>query len=166
MKDLAVIILAAGKSKRMKTRMPKVLHKVGGKCLIDRVLDAVEKIEPSSIHMVVGYEKEQIIKVDLETYKNKQYRDAEKLYNHIVEQIKDKNKKHYPYVDVLKVNGMHCSGCVRNIENAFNSNEGMWAKASLEKKEVLLRSMRAVERKEAADIAHEANFTLMDIDEM
>ena len=62
MKDLAVIILAAGKSKRMKTRMPKVLHKVGGKCLIDRVLDAVEKIEPSSIHMVVGYEKEQIIK--------------------------------------------------------------------------------------------------------
>ena len=44
MKDLAVIILAAGKSKRMKTRMPKVLHKVGGKCLIDRVLDAVEKI--------------------------------------------------------------------------------------------------------------------------
>ena len=62
MKDLAVIILAAGKSKRMKTRMPKVLHKVGGKCLIDRVLDAVEKIEPSSVHMVVGYEKEQIIK--------------------------------------------------------------------------------------------------------
>ena len=80
--------------------------------------------------------------------------------------VKDKNKKHYPYVYVLKVNGMHCSGCVRNIENAFNSNEGMWAKASLEKKEVLLRSMRAVERKEAADIAHEANYTLMDINEM
>ena len=50
-----------------------------------------------------GVEKEQIIKVDLETYKNKQYRDAEKLYNHIVEQIKDKNKKHYVFLDEIQL---------------------------------------------------------------
>ena len=50
-----------------------------------------------------GIEKEQIIKVDLETYKNKQYRDAEKLYNHIVERIKDKNKKHYVFLDEIQL---------------------------------------------------------------
>ena len=50
-----------------------------------------------------GVEKEQIIKVDLETYKNKQYRDAEKLYNRIVEQIKDKNKKHYVFLDEIQL---------------------------------------------------------------
>lgn len=50
-----------------------------------------------------GIEEEQIIKVDLETYKNKQYRDAEKLYNHIVERIKDKNKKHYVFLDEIQL---------------------------------------------------------------
>ena len=50
-----------------------------------------------------GVEKEQIIKVDLETYKNKQYRDAEKLYNRIVEQIKDENKKHYVFLDEIQL---------------------------------------------------------------
>lgn len=50
-----------------------------------------------------GIEEEQIIKVDLETYKNKQYRDAEKLYNHIVEQIKDKSKKHYVFLDEIQL---------------------------------------------------------------
>lgn len=50
-----------------------------------------------------GIEEEQIIKVDLETYKNKQYRDAEKLYSHIVERIKDKSKKHYVFLDEIQL---------------------------------------------------------------
>lgn len=61
MKDLAVIVLAAGRSKRMRTEIPKALHKAGGKCLIDRVMDAVKAVSPSSVHVVVGYEKEQIM---------------------------------------------------------------------------------------------------------
>lgn len=62
MQNLAVIILAAGRSKRMFTKVPKVLHKVGGKPLIERVMKAVNVLEPSSIVTVVGYEKDQVIK--------------------------------------------------------------------------------------------------------
>ena len=61
MSNISAIVLAAGRSKRMHTCMPKVLHKVGGIPLIDRVLNAVKVINPNSIHIVVGYEKEQII---------------------------------------------------------------------------------------------------------
>ena len=61
MKSISAVILAAGKSKRMKTRIPKVLHKVAGIALIDRVLNAVESVNPVSVYAVVGYEKEQII---------------------------------------------------------------------------------------------------------
>lgn len=61
MSKTSVIILAAGRSKRMFTDTPKVLHKVANIPLIDRVLKAVTYIEPASIHMVVGYEKEQIV---------------------------------------------------------------------------------------------------------
>ncbi len=61
MKDIAAIILAAGRSKRMFTNIPKVLHEVGNKPLIDRVLEAVSFLKPKSVHTVVGYEKEQIM---------------------------------------------------------------------------------------------------------
>ena len=37
----AAVVLAAGKGSRMKTALPKALHKVGGKRMIDRVLEAV-----------------------------------------------------------------------------------------------------------------------------
>ena len=37
--------------------------------------------------------------------------------------VKDKNKSHYPYAYLLKVDGMHCSGCVRRLENAFHKEE-------------------------------------------
>ena len=50
-----------------------------------------------------GIGRDQIIKIDLETYKNRQYRDAENLYNHIVEQIKDKNKKYYVFLDEIQL---------------------------------------------------------------
>jgi bifunctional UDP-N-acetylglucosamine pyrophosphorylase/glucosamine-1-phosphate N-acetyltransferase len=54
------IILAAGKSKRMKTRKPKVLHELFGKPLIDYVIEAVEGAGISRIFMVVGYEMEKV----------------------------------------------------------------------------------------------------------
>ncbi|MDQ7821743.1 MAG: bifunctional UDP-N-acetylglucosamine diphosphorylase/glucosamine-1-phosphate N-acetyltransferase GlmU [Candidatus Eremiobacteraeota bacterium] len=60
MKELAVIILAAGKSKRMKTRTPKVLHLLAGKPVIDYVLDAVKPMGASQTYMVVGYGMEQV----------------------------------------------------------------------------------------------------------
>lgn len=44
--------------------------------------------------------------------------------------VRDKNKSHYPYTAVLTVDGMMCSGCEQRIENALNSMDGVWAKAS------------------------------------
>lgn len=50
-----------------------------------------------------GINEEQIIKIDLETYKNRQYRDADKLYNYIVAQIKDKKTRHYVFLDEIQL---------------------------------------------------------------
>ena len=35
--NIASLILAAGKGTRMKSKLPKVLHKVGGKAMVERV---------------------------------------------------------------------------------------------------------------------------------
>jgi len=75
--------------------------------------------------------------------------------------VQDKNKKNYPFKYLLSVDGMHCSGCVRKIENKFNSYDFMWAKANLEKKEVSLLSKVAIEEKTAGKIVAEAGFTML-----
>lgn len=52
----AVIILAAGASKRMNSAHSKVLHPVGGRALLSHVLDAAHALDPARICVVVGPE--------------------------------------------------------------------------------------------------------------
>ena len=60
MGDRHVILLAAGKGTRMRSSRPKVLHRLAGRSLIERVLDAAESLAPSTTTIVVGYEAEAI----------------------------------------------------------------------------------------------------------
>jgi bifunctional UDP-N-acetylglucosamine pyrophosphorylase/glucosamine-1-phosphate N-acetyltransferase len=57
----AVIILAAGKGTRMKSDLPKVLHKLNGKPMIDYVVKLAEKVGFSPIVIVVGHQKELVV---------------------------------------------------------------------------------------------------------
>jgi bifunctional UDP-N-acetylglucosamine pyrophosphorylase/glucosamine-1-phosphate N-acetyltransferase len=50
----AAVILAAGQGTRMKSALPKVLHKVGGRALLDRVIDTVSATGCEKIVVVVG----------------------------------------------------------------------------------------------------------------
>ena len=58
---LRIVILAAGKGTRMNTDLPKVLHKLNGKALLDYVLDEAEFLEPIETILVVGFKKEEVI---------------------------------------------------------------------------------------------------------
>lgn len=49
------IILAAGEGKRMKSKLPKVLHKVCGKAMVDHVIDAVKKSGVDDFIVVIGH---------------------------------------------------------------------------------------------------------------
>ena len=61
MSNLKAVILAAGKGTRMKSELPKVLHKIYDRCAIDYVCDACEDAGISKISIVVGHKKEQVI---------------------------------------------------------------------------------------------------------
>ena len=56
MPDLHLVILAAGKGTRMKSRLPKVLHDAGGLPLIEHVLRTADAMAPSTTVIVVGHE--------------------------------------------------------------------------------------------------------------
>jgi bifunctional UDP-N-acetylglucosamine pyrophosphorylase / glucosamine-1-phosphate N-acetyltransferase len=55
MKNRASIILAAGKGTRMKSDLPKVMHKVGDKAMVNHVLAAAEKAGIAHNIVVVGH---------------------------------------------------------------------------------------------------------------
>jgi bifunctional UDP-N-acetylglucosamine pyrophosphorylase/glucosamine-1-phosphate N-acetyltransferase len=54
MTERAAVILAAGQGTRMRSPTPKVLHKVGGRTLLDRAIDAAEALGCSRIVVVAG----------------------------------------------------------------------------------------------------------------
>ncbi|MFN2486689.1 MAG: bifunctional UDP-N-acetylglucosamine diphosphorylase/glucosamine-1-phosphate N-acetyltransferase GlmU [Acidimicrobiia bacterium] len=53
--SLTAVVLAAGQGVRMKSSLPKVLHRIGGRTLLDWVLAAVEETKPERILVVVGH---------------------------------------------------------------------------------------------------------------
>lgn len=57
-KDLVAIILAAGKGTRMRSKYPKVLHKVGGKAMLQHVIDAASAAGCNEKVVIVGHEAE------------------------------------------------------------------------------------------------------------
>jgi bifunctional UDP-N-acetylglucosamine pyrophosphorylase / glucosamine-1-phosphate N-acetyltransferase len=57
----AVIILAAGAGTRMISALPKVLHPICGRAMLDYVLAAARELDPSGIMVVVGHGRDQVI---------------------------------------------------------------------------------------------------------
>ncbi len=51
---LRVVILAAGKGKRMASDIPKILHPLGGVPLLERVVNTAQTLNPDAIHVVYG----------------------------------------------------------------------------------------------------------------
>jgi len=58
--DLHVVVLAAGKGTRMKSDLPKVLHRVAGIPMIEYVLATAARLNPRSIAVVVGHQAESV----------------------------------------------------------------------------------------------------------
>lgn len=71
-----VIILAAGKGTRMESDLPKVLHKVGPKSMVEHVIDASIDAGCSNINLVVGYGSEKV-KLQLQDRSNIKYAQQE-----------------------------------------------------------------------------------------
>lgn len=57
----AIVIMAAGKGTRLKSKRAKVLHQIGGKPLLQHVISAAAHIVPEQhIHVVIGHQAEEV----------------------------------------------------------------------------------------------------------
>lgn len=57
---LHLVVLAAGKGTRMKSGVPKVLHRVAGRPMIEYVLDTASVLHPQSVIIIVGHGAEMV----------------------------------------------------------------------------------------------------------
>jgi len=60
---LSVVILAAGKGTRMCSRLPKVLHKIADKPMVQHVIDTVKGVGAENIHLIYGHGGDQMKEV-------------------------------------------------------------------------------------------------------
>ena len=57
---LSVAILAAGKGTRMESSLPKVLHKISGKSLLQRVIDSCLELDPDKVFVITGHKSKEV----------------------------------------------------------------------------------------------------------
>ncbi|MEM0912327.1 MAG: bifunctional UDP-N-acetylglucosamine diphosphorylase/glucosamine-1-phosphate N-acetyltransferase GlmU [Pseudomonadota bacterium] len=57
---LTAVILAAGKGTRMKSALPKVLHKIANKPIVEHIIETVQSLDCESINLVYGHGAEQL----------------------------------------------------------------------------------------------------------
>ena len=60
MPDIHVVILAAGQGTRMKSRLPKVLHPIAGRPMVEHVLRTAESVSPATITLIVGHRADMV----------------------------------------------------------------------------------------------------------
>ncbi|MCW8093224.1 bifunctional UDP-N-acetylglucosamine diphosphorylase/glucosamine-1-phosphate N-acetyltransferase GlmU [Alteromonas sp. ASW11-130] len=85
----SVVILAAGKGTRMKSSLPKVLHKVGGIPMVQRIINTVEAMAAHNVHLVYGHGGDQL-KTSIEGKRLNWCLQAEQLgTGHAVQQAAD-----------------------------------------------------------------------------
>jgi bifunctional UDP-N-acetylglucosamine pyrophosphorylase / glucosamine-1-phosphate N-acetyltransferase len=59
--NLDIVIMAAGKGTRMKSKLPKVLHKLAGRALLGHVLHTAAQLNPRSVILITGHGAPEVI---------------------------------------------------------------------------------------------------------
>src|SRR5207253_9981352 len=61
--DQAAIVLAAGKAPRLRSGLAKVLHRAGGRTLVEQIVRACEPLKARETIVVVGHQAEHLARV-------------------------------------------------------------------------------------------------------
>jgi bifunctional UDP-N-acetylglucosamine pyrophosphorylase/glucosamine-1-phosphate N-acetyltransferase len=101
--SLNIIILAAGNGKRMQSNLPKVMHKVGGKTMLEHVLISANKLKPKTINVVVNpkieYIKESFLDYKINWFNQKNQKGTADAVKTVLPSLKKKEKVLILYAD-------------------------------------------------------------------
>ena len=121
---LAIAILAAGKGTRMKSSLPKVLHPLSGKTLIERVLSNCSDLNPKRQILIIGH-KSEVVKKSLSHISGIEFvlQNPQNGTGHAVQELSG-NLKDFKG-NLLVLNGdvpLLRTETIKNLINTHNSN--------------------------------------------
>ncbi len=74
----------------------------------------------------------------------------------------DKNSNDYSYHYEAELEGMKCENCAKSVEETLNSHDGIYAKADLNTKKIIIHSKRELGEIEVLDYLIDLPYTLVD----
>ena len=77
--------------------------------------------------------------------------------------VSDRNKAHYPYTKILKIDGMSCGNCANRVENALNALDGVWASVDLGSQEALVRMKQPTDPELLKNAVRKQGYTVLRI---
>lgn len=111
--NITTIILAAGKGTRMRSQLPKILHKIANKPLLQHVYDMSSTLKNNSIKIVYGHGADQVMEtlkhLDACWIEQKQQLGTGHAVQQVSEQFADNDKVLILYGDVplLKISSVN-----------------------------------------------------------
>ena len=77
----------------------------------------------------------------------------------------DRNKKHYPYVYIAKIDGMVCGNCANRVSNSLNRYEGIYASVDLFSKSAKILSKISLSPEDVRKYLKGTSYTLIEFKE-
>ena len=121
--EVVSIILAAGKGKRMNSDLPKPMHKIAGKSLMNWLEDSLDELKVSKKLYVLGHQSEKLIKsIGTTDYV---IQEPQLGTGHAVNLTKDKIKNHesiiiIAYADTPFVPSDKIKKMISQIKNGYD----------------------------------------------
>ena len=126
--NLKVVILAAGQGTRMKSKHPKVLHKVMGKAMLDHVIEECKDLSDSKPVVVIGHMAEALkdhLKDSADTVTQKEQLGTGLAVMMAVSHIKDEEP-----VLILCGEGIVSEVMIVCVDDFFQAEDGIRDKAT------------------------------------
>ncbi|MBR0468458.1 MAG: heavy-metal-associated domain-containing protein [Mogibacterium sp.] len=81
----------------------------------------------------------------------------------IVKKVADTDKSHYPFKYIVSIDGMMCSNCAANVENAINSMGDTWARVELGRHRAVVLSKSEKAETDFSDALAKTSYTVTGI---
>ena len=80
--------------------------------------------------------------------------------------VADTDESHYPYKYYVSVDGMMCSNCAANVENAINASGDTWAHVNLGRRRAEVLSKKEKTEEDFAKALKGTNYTVTGFEEV
>jgi copper chaperone CopZ len=79
----------------------------------------------------------------------------------IVKKVADTDKSHYPFKYIISIDGMMCSNCAANVENAINAMDDTWACVELGRHRAVVLSKNEKTERDFAEALRKTSYSVI-----